>query len=91
MLSCKDITRLATDYEERKLGLWQRIQMHLHLFICVHCRHFIHQFRLTRQVVKLHCEHPDHVVVAVDIEQQVAQLVKAAKLNQATDKTKSEK
>ena len=40
MSRCKDITKLISDSMERKLSLWQRIDLRLHLILCGLCRRF---------------------------------------------------
>jgi len=37
MLSCKDTTRLASEALDRRLGLMERLGMHLHLMMCTLC------------------------------------------------------
>lgn len=74
MLSCKDITRLASDYEDLNLGFRDRMQMRLHIFICVHCRNFMKQFRLSRKVVRHQCEHHD-ASMTEEMDRQTARLI----------------
>ena len=40
MSRCKDITKLISDSMERKLSLWQRIDLRTHLILCGFCRRF---------------------------------------------------
>ena len=40
MSRCKDITKLISDSMERRLSLWQRIDLRLHLILCGFCRRF---------------------------------------------------
>lgn len=47
MPSCKDITEHASDYLDRDLTLLQRAGFRLHLFMCVHCRQYVEQLKLT--------------------------------------------
>ncbi len=34
MLNCKDVTKLVSDSFDRKLSLWERINMRVHLLLC---------------------------------------------------------
>lgn len=47
MPSCKDITKHSSDYLDRQLPWWERIGYWLHLMMCVHCRRYLEQFKLT--------------------------------------------
>jgi predicted anti-sigma-YlaC factor YlaD len=50
MLSCKEITELATDYLENDLRRHERIRVQMHLWMCKHCQRYVKQMR---KVVKL--------------------------------------
>ncbi|WP_299735281.1 zf-HC2 domain-containing protein [uncultured Endozoicomonas sp.] len=50
MLTCRDIQRLASALEDGDLGWRQKINVKIHLFICDHCRQFIRQFFIIRQL-----------------------------------------
>ncbi|MDH5545557.1 MAG: zf-HC2 domain-containing protein [Gammaproteobacteria bacterium] len=47
MLSCKDITQMASDYRDHHMGVWQRMQFRVHLMMCTHCRRFMYQLETT--------------------------------------------
>ncbi len=47
MLNCQEVTRLASDYLERRLGIRRRLGVLLHLLMCDGCRAYLEQFRLT--------------------------------------------
>ena len=47
MLSCREMTELATAYAERALPLMDRIHFLMHLSMCRHCRRYVKQLRLT--------------------------------------------
>ena len=47
MPSCKDITKHSSDYLDRQLPWWGRVGYWLHLLMCVHCRRYIDQLKLT--------------------------------------------
>ena len=51
MSRCKDITRLISDSMERKLSLWQRIDLRMHLLLCGFCRRFQANVLVLRQLV----------------------------------------
>ncbi|VAW96758.1 hypothetical protein MNBD_GAMMA19-1294 [hydrothermal vent metagenome] len=47
MPSCKDITEHSSDYLDRNLPWWKRMGYWLHLAMCVHCRRYVDQLKLT--------------------------------------------
>lgn len=47
MLSCREITELATAYTEGALSFTDRWSVRLHLAMCGHCRRYVKQLRLT--------------------------------------------
>ena len=47
MMSCEEITRIAGDFVEQRLGLGARLGVRLHLAMCQACRVFVHQMRWT--------------------------------------------
>jgi len=65
MLSCKDITEKANSYLDKELPFYTRMQVKLHLMMCVHCQRYVHQLRATINVLgKLKKDTPvsEHVV-----------------------------
>ena len=46
MLKCKDIVNQASAIVDNELTLMERLNVRFHLFMCVHCRRFIKQFKL---------------------------------------------
>ena len=60
MLSCHDLAHHhASDYIDGQLSWRDRFRVRLHLLICVHCRHFIHQLKLVRKVLRRSDALPD--------------------------------
>ena len=47
MPSCKDITKHSSDYLDRQLPWWKRVGFWMHLMMCVHCRRYLEQLKLT--------------------------------------------
>jgi len=52
MLSCKDISHLASDHIDNKLPFLTKMKIKMHLFMCHHCRAFIKQLRTTIKTIK---------------------------------------
>jgi hypothetical protein len=51
MPSCKEITEKSGDYIDRKLPLWKRPGYWLHFAMCVHCRRYVDQLKLTIKTI----------------------------------------
>jgi anti-sigma factor RsiW len=47
MLTCKELTEIVTDYLEGRLSFMQRLQFHLHVGMCRHCRAYLRQMKMT--------------------------------------------
>lgn len=52
MLSCRDVTENASDYLERELGWWPRLQFRMHLMVCQLCRRYVEQLKATIRLVR---------------------------------------
>lgn len=58
MLSCKELVAHSSDYLDGQLRLRERIGVRAHLAMCVHCRRFIRQMKLSRDVLRQLPEQP---------------------------------
>lgn len=59
MLSCRELTEQTTNYLERQLTPWQRLQLRIHLALCHACRGYLHQTtQLMGMLKKLPKEEP---------------------------------
>lgn len=52
MLSCKELVAHASDYIDAQMGLRQRWSVRMHLAMCINCRRFIRQLRLSQRVLR---------------------------------------
>ncbi|MGQ7957332.1 anti-sigma factor family protein [Pseudomonas sp. SP16.1] len=52
MLNCKDLVAQSSDFLDGQLSLRQRLAVRAHLAMCVHCRRFIRQLRLSQAVLR---------------------------------------
>jgi hypothetical protein len=51
MLSCKEVTRMVSQGLDRRLGLFERLRLRVHLAICDGCTNFKKQMDFLRQAV----------------------------------------
>ncbi|GAD63819.1 MULTISPECIES: anti-sigma factor family protein [Pseudomonadaceae] len=58
MLSCKDLVERSSDYLDGQLRLRERLGVRAHLAMCVHCRRFIRQLKLSQAVLRQLPEKP---------------------------------
>jgi hypothetical protein len=52
MLSCKEATQLVSQGLDRRLKLWERVTLRVHLAICDGCTHFSRQMAFLRRAVR---------------------------------------
>jgi hypothetical protein len=57
MLSCKEVSHLVSQGLDRRLGLWERLRLRLHLAICDGCTNFSRQMQFLRKAVSRLAEH----------------------------------
>ncbi|MDD2741757.1 MAG: zf-HC2 domain-containing protein [Rhodocyclaceae bacterium] len=48
MLSCKEVTRLLSEGQDRKLALAEKMQLEMHLAMCKGCKNFKGQMSFLR-------------------------------------------
>jgi hypothetical protein len=51
MLSCKEVTRMVSQGLDRRLGVFERLRLRVHLAICDGCTNFKKQMDFLRQAV----------------------------------------
>jgi hypothetical protein len=52
LLTCKEATHLASQGLDRRLGLVERVLLHLHLAVCDGCSRVAKQFAFMRKAVR---------------------------------------
>ncbi len=51
MLSCKEVSRLLSQREERRLSFLERVKLRLHLRVCAACTRFARQLDVLREAM----------------------------------------
>lgn len=52
MLSCRETSQLLSQAQERRLGLWERLGLKLHLMLCDGCANFSRQLDMIRAAIR---------------------------------------
>lgn len=52
MLSCKEITHLLSESQDRNLALSEKIHLEMHFFMCKGCKNFKNQMSFLREACK---------------------------------------
>jgi hypothetical protein len=50
--TCKETVKVISESMERRLSLWERIKVRLHLWICLWCVWYLEQLRLMRETIR---------------------------------------
>ena len=52
MLSCKEVTHLLSESQDRKLALAEKMHLEMHLAMCKGCKNFKGQMKFLREACK---------------------------------------
>jgi hypothetical protein len=52
LLSCRDVTRLVSQLQEREATRWERWRLRAHLAVCDYCSRFDRQMALLREAMR---------------------------------------
>ena len=58
MLSCKEVTHLLSEAQDRKLSVADRLRLKMHLAICEGCANFRNQMDFIRQACRGYLDRP---------------------------------
>ncbi|OGA46908.1 MAG: hypothetical protein A3F74_03730 [Betaproteobacteria bacterium RIFCSPLOWO2_12_FULL_62_58] len=59
MLSCREVSKLLSEARERRLGLWERISLKLHLMMCGGCNNFRKQLDFIGNAIRRYRDRDD--------------------------------
>lgn len=57
--SCKEVSELLSQAQDRPLGLREKFSLYVHLPLCEGCRHFYRQLDFLRTAMKRYLERDD--------------------------------
>jgi len=52
LLTCKEVSALLSQAQERRLGLWEQLGLKLHLMLCDGCTNFRQQLDFIRTAIR---------------------------------------
>ena len=52
MLNCKEVTRLLSESQDRKLNMSEKMHLEMHLAMCKGCKNFRNQMGFLREACK---------------------------------------
>lgn len=87
MLSCREVTRRASDYVDHELSLRERLAVRFHLLMCVKCRRLVRHLRCLVAAMAMRAEKPVRPVDAAYIEQILTRLPAASGSDEESDRT----
>lgn len=64
MMSCRQVTELASLYVDRNLPIAKRMAIRMHVAMCAHCRRFVRQLRATLELLRTLGEPSEPAVVS---------------------------
>ena len=50
-LTCKQLTEVITEYLEGTLSVWDRLRFQMHIGMCISCRRYLRQMKMTIQTL----------------------------------------
>lgn len=62
MLNCREVSRLVSESQERKLSVVEKMSLNLHLMMCEGCKNFSLQVPFLRKAMKAYSERLDEVI-----------------------------
>jgi heterodisulfide reductase subunit B len=62
MLNCREVTRLVSEMQERRLSVVEKMSLNLHMMMCDGCKNFSLQVPFLRKAMKAYSERLDEVI-----------------------------
>jgi len=61
MLSCKEVTHLLSEAQDRKITLSERVNLEMHLAMCKGCKNFKNQMSFLRQACQRYLKNQEKI------------------------------
>ena len=76
MFNCKKVTHLVSESLDRKLPLYQRLGMRIHLMMCKFCSRYQEQLLFLRKTSRLYSESSEDADPSVQLSSEVGKRIK---------------
>lgn len=73
MLTCKEVTELASKAQDMKLTFGQRMQLKMHLMMCKLCSRYVKQLAFLRTAVQDLDAHEHHAQLSAEAKNRIRQ------------------
>jgi hypothetical protein len=76
MFNCKKVTHLVSESLDRKLSLYQRMGMRIHLMMCKFCSRYQEQLLFLRKTARLYSESSEDPDLSIELSSEVGKRIK---------------
>jgi hypothetical protein len=76
MFNCKRVTQLLSESLDRKLPLYQRMGMRIHLMMCKLCSRYREQLLFLRKTAHLYSERNEDLDLSIQLSSEVGKRIK---------------
>jgi hypothetical protein len=76
MFNCKKVTHLVSESLDRKLPLYQRMGMRIHLMMCKFCSRYQEQLLFLRKTTQLYSESSEDPDISIKLSSEVGKRIK---------------
>jgi len=76
MFNCKKVTYLVSESLDRKLSLYQRMGMRIHLMMCKFCSRYQEQLLFLRKTARLYSESSEDSDLSIQMPSDVGKRIK---------------
>ena len=67
MFNCKEVTRMVSESMDRKLLLYQRIGIRIHLLMCKFCTRYQRQLSFLKETIRFYAEHIENLSTPIKL------------------------
>lgn len=76
MFNCKKVTQLVSESLDRKLPLYQRMGMRIHLVMCKFCSRYKEQLLFLRKIAHLYSKNSEDSNLSIQLSSEVGKRIR---------------